>query len=174
MHRRKALPALAALSALAFASCGDEAPRSLRLVVGVHVAVAQIDEIRVQLIAGKDLGTGQTCEPEPAVSFSVHGAQDVPIIVDAMPGADYSKWVGYEVRWLLGGTEVSHRAGRQVWPASGAVEVQVMLEADCLGVPCGEDANCVAGTCSSVGTSPFDPTLRDPAAQDCIIRSEAP
>ena len=165
---------LGAAVLLVFPSCGEEIPRSLRLVVGVHVAVAQIDEITVQLIAGKDLTTGQTCEPEPAVSFSVHGAQDVPIIVDAMPGAAYSTWVGYEVRWLLRGAEVGRRTGRQVWPASGAAEVQVMLEADCLGVPCSADTNCIGGTCSSLGSSPFDPSLREPGAQDCIIRSAAP
>ena len=168
-----AVLAIAAVVPL-LSSCGEDVPRSLRLTIGVHVAVAQIDQITVRFIAGKDLGEGLTCEPEAPVSFSIHGDQDLPLVIDVMPGPAYDDWVGYEVRWLLAGTEVSHRVGRQRWPSSGAAEVPVMLEADCLDVPCTADANCSAGACISPGGSPFDPALREPGATDCILRAGAP
>lgn len=174
MSRRSVSAVLAAALLSVASSCEEEVPRSVRLVVGLNVAVAQVDRITVQLIAGKDLGTGLTCEPEAAVSFDVHGAQDVPVILDVFPGADYDVWMGYEVRWLLEGDEVSHAIGRRPWPASGAAEIDVTLEPDCLTAVCAEHENCVAGACITTGASPFDPTLREPGAQDCILRGEAP
>jgi hypothetical protein len=173
---RSSLAALLLMATLAptLSSCGEDVPRSLRLTIGVHVAVAQIDQITVQLIAGKDLGAGLTCTPAAPVSFSVNGSNDVPIVVDILPGPVYGAWVGYEVRWLHEGAEVSHRVGRQPWPSSGASEIEVMLEADCLDVPCAADANCTGGACISAGASPFDPTLRDPSAAECILRAGAP
>jgi hypothetical protein len=174
MTRRSVSAVLAAALLTTAAGCEEELPRSIRLIVGLHVAVAQVDQIAVRLIAGKDLGTGLTCEPEPALSFDVHGAQDVPVILDVFPGADYDVWVGYEVRWLRGGAEVSHATGRRPWPSSGAAEIDVTLEPDCLTAVCAEHENCVAGDCITTGASPFDPTLREPDAQDCILRGEAP
>jgi len=174
MTSRRALAALAATCLLFAAGCEEELPRSVRLVVGVNVAVAQIDQITVRLIAGKDLGAGLTCEPEPAISFDVHGAQDVPVILDVFPGPVYDVWVGYEVRWLREGTEISHATGRRPWPASGVAEIEVLLEPDCLTAVCAEHENCVAGACITTGASPFDPTLREADAQDCILRGEAP
>ncbi len=174
MTRRRASAVLAAALLSVAPGCEEELPRSVRLVVGLNVAVAQVDQITVRLIAGKDLGTGLTCEPEAALSFDVHGTQDVPVILDVFPGPEYDVWMGYEVRWLLEGDEVSHAIGRRPWPASGVAEIAVTLEPDCLSAACAENENCVAGACITTGTTPFDPALREPGAQDCILRGEAP
>ena len=66
----------------------------------------------VRFIAGKESSI-QTCEPEAAQTFTILGAGDLPLVIDALPGPVYGYWVGWEVRWLLDGTEVSHRVGRQ-------------------------------------------------------------
>ena len=66
----------------------------------------------VRFIAGKESSI-QTCEPEAAQPFTILGAGDLPLVIDALPGPVYGYWVGWEVRWLLDGTEVSHRVGRQ-------------------------------------------------------------
>ena len=159
---------------LLFPACEEELPRSVRLTVGVNVAVAQIDQITVRVIAGKDLGVGLTCEPAAAVTFSVNGAQDVPVVFDVFPGTEYGAWMGCEVRCLLGGAEVSHATGRRPWPSSGAAEIGLMLEPDCLSRGCAEAENCVGGDCISTDASPFDRSLREPAAQGCVLRTDAP
>jgi hypothetical protein len=136
---------------------------------------AQVDEVTVQLIAGRSLDDGAMCNPGDPLHFPLTGAASLPIVVDVLPGATYAALVGYRVAWLRGGVEVDHLVGRVPWPQDGALEMEASTDAACLAAACAETANCRAGTCVPLaGVSPFDPSQREPGAQDCVVDMQWP
>jgi len=123
----------------------------------------------IELIASRT-SAGDTCSPDAPLAFDLPGAGTLPVIVDVMPGATYGNapgsWIGYRVTWLLDATVVARDTGYQVFPPSGALEVQLALTGACRNVPCPDGQRCRDGACTG-SYDPFDAALRDPAAQSC-------
>jgi hypothetical protein len=166
----------ALLLGLLVSSCVEDPPRSIRVVMSVGPGVlvpADVNRVVLEMTA-MNPSTGGTCIPsDPPWVWELTTAEDLPKIVDLMPGEIYTGQVYVRVRWYQARTTLRAEQVNTTsltWPANGAREIRFRLDESCLNPPCASGEQCVEGHCvpASTTTNPIDDeSTRDPDAGSC-------
>jgi hypothetical protein len=158
---------VAAAAVAAVAPACDDQSSAVRVVVRTDIDVpAGIDSVTVTVVASRSAEENRLCEPVSR-TFPLSSAADFPIAVQMERGEVYTAWVAFRVEGKRGDDTIVAREERIFWPDAGVREIEIVLEAGCVGVACTPGVEqCIRGRCPGVPRRYIftDPSMRDPDA----------
>ncbi|MFH1436536.1 MAG: hypothetical protein ABIJ56_12520 [Pseudomonadota bacterium] len=159
---------IAAFLCLSHVSCEGEAVDIARLIIDSEVPVpASFNEIEVSASTSKT-SEGEFCTPMRR-TFIVTSDADMPLIVDYVFGSEYRAWIAFRVVWRLEGVKVYEREVVRAFVAGERQEIDVTFSQSCVDRTCGEDQQCVDGSCESIPSMrPFDSDTGPPCENEAL------